>query len=245
MPAHGGDQNWRLTRSCVRSTANSAVVSGMNAAMTATCAEVVRCSASASRIGQPKTAPIIVNTIGVRCSRGGNGTRRTPSSTRARAPAMTARPMAVRNGLKPPTATFVIGTENENSSTPTNAHTSPARTVGVIARAVRDVPTVAIPRMYWRRDPGRGRGASGLVAVRRSARPRSPRRWRGPRGSSCPRPRTATPVEDEQRQRDELDDEVLPLLVGLPALEAEVVAEPVDAERPGRTAGRSRTGSAA
>jgi len=32
----------------------------MKAAITATCAEVVRSSASASRIGHPKTAPSIV-----------------------------------------------------------------------------------------------------------------------------------------------------------------------------------------
>ena len=65
-----------MTRSCVRSTAISAVVSGMNAAITATCADVVRCSASASRIGQPKTAPSIVYTSGRRCCGAGNGTRR-------------------------------------------------------------------------------------------------------------------------------------------------------------------------
>jgi len=64
---------------------------------------------------------------------------------------MTARPIAVKNGLKPPTATFVIGTENEKSSTPTNAQTSPARTEGVMARDARAVPVVATRRMYWRR----------------------------------------------------------------------------------------------
>ena len=50
--------------------APDAVVSGMNAAITATCAEVVRSSASATRIGQPKTAPSIVKSSGRRCRRG-------------------------------------------------------------------------------------------------------------------------------------------------------------------------------
>jgi len=43
-------------------------------------------------------------------------------------PAMTARPIAVKNGLNPPTATLVIGTENEKSRTPRNAHANPVRT---------------------------------------------------------------------------------------------------------------------
>ena len=40
---------------------------------------------------------------------------------------MTARPVAVRNGLNPPTASFVSGTENENMSTPAKAQASPSR----------------------------------------------------------------------------------------------------------------------
>ena len=73
----------------------SAVVSGMKAAITAACADVVRSSASASRIGQPNTAPIIVKMIGLTCSGAGNGTRRTSRRAPAIAPAMTARPIAV------------------------------------------------------------------------------------------------------------------------------------------------------
>ena len=128
VPATAAAQNCHVTRSCVRSTASSAVVSGMKAAITATCADVVRSSASAIRIGQPKTAPSIVNTSGRRCAADGSGTRRAASSAAASAPAIKARPVAVKSGLNPPTATFVSGTENENMSTPAKAHSRPSGT---------------------------------------------------------------------------------------------------------------------
>jgi len=56
---------------------------------------------------------------------------------------MTARPVAVRNGSNPPTATLVIGTEKENSSTPTNAHTRPARTRSSVAAPAASLATAA------------------------------------------------------------------------------------------------------
>ena len=122
-------QNWPLTCSWARRTAIAAVVSGMNAAITAACADVVRCRARARRIAQPKTAPSIVKNSGRRYCLGGIGTRRTRSTTTASVPAITARPMAVKNGLKPPTATLVRGREKEKSRTPSMAHRSPARTM--------------------------------------------------------------------------------------------------------------------
>ena len=60
VPLEAAIQNWRDTRSPVLSTAISAVVSGMKAAITAACADVVRCNANASRIGHPNTAPTMV-----------------------------------------------------------------------------------------------------------------------------------------------------------------------------------------
>jgi len=75
-------------------------------------------------------------------------------------PAMTARPIAVKKGLKPPTATFVIGTENEKSRTPTKAHSRPWRTVDDRRPCSAAVPTVATPERYSRRTPVTGCGAS-------------------------------------------------------------------------------------
>ena len=59
-------------------------------------------------------------------------------TTRRATPAITARPVAVRNGLNPPTASFVSGTENENITTPANAQARPSRRTeaGAAAAAV-------------------------------------------------------------------------------------------------------------
>ena len=146
MPAPAAVQNCQLTRSWVRSTAIRAVVSGMNAAITATCADVVRVSARASRIGQPNTAPSMVKTSGRSCSAAGQGTLAARSSAPASAPAITALPVAVRNGLNPPTATLVSGTENENSSTPRKAQASPFRWVLPAVRAAGPVVIVVTGR---------------------------------------------------------------------------------------------------
>ena len=104
-----------------------AVDSGMNAAMTATWAEVVYCSAIAIKMGQPKTAPTMVSSSGRINARAGQATRLTDKINAANTPAITARPVAVRNGLNPPTATLVSGTEKEKSSTPRKAQDSPRR----------------------------------------------------------------------------------------------------------------------
>src|SRR6185312_1894006 len=111
-----------------------------------------------SRIGQPKTAPSMVKTIGRRRCGGGSCARVSASSAAAITPAMTARPVAVRYGLKPPTASLVSGTENENISTPANAHARPSRRTetgatapGVVAASTAEsVPTGAAGT--WQRE---------------------------------------------------------------------------------------------
>ena len=128
VPAPAAAQNCQLTRSCVRSTAISAVVSGMNAAITG---DVGRRRALQREREQDRPAEDRAEhrddqrpqVLARRQRHAPRSTSRTAAST----PAITARPVAVRNGSNPPTATFVSGTENEKMRTPRSAHANPSR----------------------------------------------------------------------------------------------------------------------
>jgi hypothetical protein len=102
-----------------------AVTRGMTAAITETCAEVVRWSAIAIKIGQPKTAPAAVNAVGRQSSRGSLGTFATIINGIAKKAAITGRANAVKNGSKLFSANFVNGSESENAKMPRKAKSNP------------------------------------------------------------------------------------------------------------------------
>ena len=108
-------------------TAMIAVTRGMTAAITETCAEVVRWSAIAIKIGQPKTAPAAVNAVGLQSSRGSLGTFATIINGIANNAAMTGRAKAVKNGSKLFNANLVKGSESEKAKIPRKAKKRPLR----------------------------------------------------------------------------------------------------------------------
>jgi hypothetical protein len=93
----------------------------MTAEITETCDDVVRSSAIAIKIGQPKTAPSAVNAIGLQRWRGRAGTFRKSMSGIAKEAAMTGRANAVKRGSKLFNANFVNGRESEKANTPRKA----------------------------------------------------------------------------------------------------------------------------
>ncbi len=110
-------------------TAMIAVTKGITAEMTETCDEVVLSSATAIRIGQPKTAPSAVNAIGLQRWRGRAGTLRASIRGIAKNAAITGRANAVKSGSKLLRAILVNGRDSENAKTPMKAKRRPLRWV--------------------------------------------------------------------------------------------------------------------
>lgn len=81
-------------------TEMTAVAKGMTAEITATCAEVDRCRASAINIGQPKTPPRVVKTIGLHSVLGRGFTPALSMRGIAMSEAMMGRAKAVNKGSK-------------------------------------------------------------------------------------------------------------------------------------------------
>ena len=99
----------------------------MTAAITETCADVVRSRASAIKIGQPNTAPSAVKKSGRRRSFRTNFSRRIVKIKKEIMPAIVARPVAVKNGSKLSSAHFVMGTERAKRKMPIKAINTPTR----------------------------------------------------------------------------------------------------------------------
>jgi hypothetical protein len=110
-------------------TAMIAVTSGITAAMTETCADVVRYKAIAIKMGHPNTAPRAVKTVGRHKCRGSAGTLKASIKGIARKAAITGRANAVKSGSKLFRAILVKGSDSENARTPMKAKSRPLRWV--------------------------------------------------------------------------------------------------------------------
>jgi hypothetical protein len=108
-------------------TAMIAVTRGITAAITETCADVVRWSARAIKIGHPKTAPRAVKAVGRHSSRGSFGTFAMNIRGIAKNAAITGRAKAVKSGSKLLSANLVKGRESENAKIPRKAKKRPLR----------------------------------------------------------------------------------------------------------------------
>ena len=106
-------------------SANIAVTSGITAAITATWAEVERCSAKAIKMGQPKTVPRVVKIIGRQRARGRESAFALTISGNATTSAIRGRANAVKRGSKLRSANFVSGSDAEKRNTPRKAKLKP------------------------------------------------------------------------------------------------------------------------